>query len=165
MPDANVPSILNGDFEIAGAGGADVFAGWTETAGSGSVVDTEDDGNHICALTAGATANTKVTNTSAVVPGMGYIIQFKAAGDGTYSGRYAIYDVTNSAYIVGVTDTYVPGLTFITRRIPFTAPAACVSVRIELYCPTTDTGAAYFDDVVISIGAALYTKGVILRVA
>ncbi len=142
--------MTNGGFETAGAGGADIWGTWSETAGNGALADEAvlvHGGSHAAKLTAGAAANTEVTNTIAVVPGKDYSLNFWTEGDGTNGGRYAVYDVTNAAYIVAVTATGITGAAYAQINRGFTTPASCVSIRIELWCPTANGGIAYFDDV------------------
>ena len=148
--DYAIVDILNGGFETAGAGGADVWATWAETAGDGALANETTivhGGSDAAKVTAGATANTKVAQTCGVIPGHVYTLSFWTRGDGTNGGRYGVYDVSNSADIVAAVATGVTGTTYTQKTATFIAPAGCISVRIDLWCPTTDTGIAYFDDV------------------
>uniref|UniRef100_A0A6M3J8S3 CBM-cenC domain-containing protein n=1 Tax=viral metagenome TaxID=1070528 RepID=A0A6M3J8S3_9ZZZZ len=141
----------NVGFETAGAGDPDFFGTWTESAGNGAIADEGtlvDAGTHAAKLTAGATANTFVNQNITVIPGLSYQFTFKTRGDGTYGGRYGIYDVTHSQWITALTATAVSGTSYTTVTASVVAaPAACVSMGIYLYCPTTNTGIAYFDTV------------------
>ena len=142
--------LANGGFETAGAGGADVWGSWTETAGSGALANETTlvhGGSDAAKITAGATANTKVAQTITTVAGENYELEFWTRGDGTYAGRYGVYDVTGSADIVAAVTTGVAGTTYTMVQVRFTTPASCVSVRLDLWCPATNTGIAYFDDV------------------
>src|SRR3990170_2469103 len=142
--------LANGGFETAGAGGADVWGSWTETAGDGALANETTivhSGSDAAKITAGATANTKVAQTFATVAGENYELEFWTRGDGTNAGRYGVYDVTGSADIVAAVTTGVTGTTYTMVQVRFTTPARCVSVRPDLWCPATDTGIAYFDDV------------------
>jgi len=148
--DYAIVDILNGGFETAGAGGADVWATWAETAGDGALANETTivhGGSDAAKVTAGATANTKVAQTCGVIPGHVYTLSFWTRGDGTNGGRYGVYDVSNSADIVAAVATGVTGTTYTQKTATFIAPAGCISVRIDLWCPTTNTGIAYFDDV------------------
>src|SRR3990170_5387916 len=148
--DYAIVDILNGGFETAGAGGADVWATWAETAGDGALANETTivhGGSDAAKMTAGATANTKVAQTCGVIAGHVYILSFWTRGDGTNGGRYGVYDVSNSADIVAAVATGVTGTTYTQKTATFIAPAGCISVRIDLWCPTTNTGVAYFDDV------------------
>jgi len=156
-----VEFLTNGNFETAGAGGADVFGTWAETAGDGAIADEGTlvhGGSHAAKLTAGATANTKLAQTIAVRPESIHTLYMWTRGDGTYGGRYLVYDVTNAANIIAATATGITGTTYTLVTVSFTTPAACVSVRLDLMCPSTDTGIAYFDDVsVMGVLTGTYT--------
>ena len=112
--------MTNGSFETAGAGGADVFANWTETASDGAIADEGSlvkKGSHACKLTAGASVNTRIGNTGAsdrltVVAETDYKLSVWTRGDGTYSGFYQIYDHSNGANIVAKTTLAVTGTTY-----------------------------------------------------
>lgn len=70
---------LNGSFEIAGAGGADLFANWVESAGDGTVarVTTDNKTGSVClSLTAGSNRNTCVYQDITVTPGKAYMLTF-----------------------------------------------------------------------------------------
>ena len=175
---ANLGSELmdNIGFETAGGGGADVFAEWIEIASDGSIDDETtlvNSGSHACKLTQGSSLDTKINQTMTVIPGDVIDFNFYTRGDGTYDGRYQIYDITNGAPIVGATSTGVTGTTYtqITKR--FTVPALCVTLRIQFYPAATDTAVAYFDDCSLKVDTAtaqadyliiykhnLYTAGV-----
>jgi hypothetical protein len=142
--------LTNGDFETAGAGGADVFGTWVETAGTGAIASEATifhGGAAAAKLTAGATTNTKIANTITVVPGVTYVLSFWTRGDETYGGRYGVFNVTGGEDIIAATATGVTGITYTQVNVSFTAPASCVSIRIDLWCPSTNTGIVYFDDV------------------
>lgn len=147
-------TVVNPGFEIAGAGGADLFSGWTEATGDGAIAATTTAGEfHAGAtavkLTAGATKNTAVAYNLTVVPGQTYNFSFFTRGDGTYAGRYNIYDISNSADIIAATTTGVTGTTYTLVSNSFTAPTNCITAQIVFYCATTAAGIAYFDDVSI----------------
>jgi len=144
--------IENGGFETAGAGGADAFANWVEFLGDGAIARTTTAGEFYAGvaaakLTAGATANTQLYESRTVVPGQKYRYAFYTRGDGTYAGRYAIYDNTNSAYIVNITATGIIGTSYQRKFVDFTAPAGCIAVLCSVRPPATNTGIAYFDNV------------------
>jgi hypothetical protein len=144
--------ILNPGFETAGAGGADVFGTWTETAGDGAIADETTlvhGGAHACKLTGGATPPyyPQVYHTITVVPGQTYQLTFWTRGDGTNAGRYLVYDTNNVVSITGTLTTGVAGTTYTLVSKTFTAPAGCVSARVILVCPAVNGGIAYFDDV------------------
>ena len=140
--------LANGSFETAGAGGGDVFGSWVETAGDGAIADEVTEvysQAHAAKLTAGATANTKLDQNPTVIAETDYRLVFWTRGDGTHEGRYGIYDVTNAADIVAVTATGVTAEDYTEVVVDFTTPAGCTEIRIDLWCPSTNTGIAYFD--------------------
>ena len=71
--------IANGNFEIAGGGGADIWASWTETVGDGTLTNVTADhkeGANCCGQTAGATFNTLIYQNVTVVAGQAYRLTF-----------------------------------------------------------------------------------------
>jgi len=155
--------LTNAGFETAGGGGADVFGTWVETTGDGTIVDETTlfrSGAHAAKLTAGATANTKVAQTVAVVASVNYRLSFWTRGDGTYGGQYGVYDVSNSANIKAITATAITGTTYSLITYDFTTPVGCTSVRIDLWNPSINTGIAYFDDISLkAISASSLNNG------
>lgn len=139
----------NGDFETAGAGGADVFDDWTETASDGAIADEGVDvhgGSHAAKLTAGATKDTRISQTFTTTPGGEYALSFWTHGDGANAGRYRIYDETNGADIQALVTTGEAGAVYAEVTDTFTAPALCTSVSLTFQCPDLNTAIAYFDD-------------------
>lgn len=147
--------VTNGGFETAGGGGADVFGSWSESAGDGSITDDTGApyaGTHDCLLTAGASANTYVTQNITVVPYNYYRLTMRVMGDGTNAGRYRVYDVSNSVNILDTTSTGATSATAYSY-LPyfFYAPSGCTSVQIRLICPTANGGHAHFDSVSLQV--------------
>lgn len=145
---ANDTLLSNGGFETAGAGDPDFWADWTESAGDGALANettNKHEGTDAAKLTAGAGGNTQVYQVATVVAGKKYRLRFWTRGDGTYDGRYQVWDNDNSANIVVTTVTGVTGTAYASVVAEFTAPAGCTSARISLRCPVTDTGVCYFD--------------------
>lgn len=157
----------NPGFETAGGGGADVFGSWAETAGDGTIVRdlavfhaTSPAGVASARLTSGATSNTVITqNQAGLTPGDTATLGFWTRGSGAVAGRYAVYDVTNAAYILGITSTGITAATFAFVFYQFVLPAGCTEVRIELRCPDTNGIAAYFDDTDLRVRGAATTPG------
>lgn len=143
----DTPSVLNGNFEDT-SGTAD-WDNWTETAGDGAIAEETTDpywGNKSVKLTAGATANTEITQAGiTTIAATKYYLTFWTKGDGTNAGRYSIYDVTNAGYISTNQSTGVTGTSWEKFQVMFTTPAGCVQIRIELECPSANGGVAYFD--------------------
>lgn len=156
--------VSNPSFEIAGAGGADVFAGWNEVAGDGTI---EDDtvsyhwGGHSVKLTDLGAGAPRVNQTFVVAPTQTYRLTFWVRGDGANAGRYLVYDATNSANIISLTTTGIITTTWTPYFATFTAPTDCVSVIVGLYSSTTNDSVAYFDDVsLIRTDAHVYAASV-----
>ena len=153
--------LTNGGFETAGAGGADVFGTWVETAGDGAIARSTSSplfGTAHAQLTAGATANTKVAQTVAVTAGHHYALVFHQSIDdpGDDPGRYGVYDVANGADIIPITaasSAYQYLTTAGPVVVPFTTPAGCNSIRIDLWCPASNTDVIFYD------GVALFDLG------
>jgi len=146
----------NGGFGIAGAGGADVFDTWVESAGDGSIVDETTVvlyGSHACKLISGPTSNTYIYQQIGVTAGKTYRLTFGTRGDGTNACHYTVYDVSNATHIActggtGIRSTGVTsGAGYGRVYDNFVAPAGCANIRIILYCPAADAGYGYFDDV------------------
>lgn len=140
--------LSNGGFETAGAGGADIWANWTETAGDGTLANETSlvhEGADSAKMTAGATKDTRISQTITLVAGKKYRLRFWTRGDGTYDGLYQIWDVSNSAWIKSGTHTGVTGTAYAVVVHVFTAPAGCISAYTQLLCSTTEGGVCYFD--------------------
>lgn len=141
----------NGNFETGGVGGADVFGTWGETAGDGTIADggAGHGGAAHALLTSGATMNTELDQSITTVALEPYTLEFWTKGDGTNAGRYQIYNNTGAADIVATASTSVTADTWTKLRVPFIAPASCVSVLIRLWGPAVNGGHAHFDDVTV----------------
>lgn len=138
----------NGYFETLGAGGADVFASWTETAGSGEIAyetDYRASGAYSCKLTY-VTGEAYITHAVTVTASAECTLTFWTRGDDSVAGQYTIYDATNAADIVAKTSTGVTGTTWTKKSVTFDVPATCTSVGIYFHSPAS-AGDAYFDDV------------------
>jgi len=158
---ASIDLAYNGGFEIAGAGGADVWAYTNEGVGTGAIADEttlvhEGGSEHAAKLTAGSSANTYIqlnSGTVRVTPGISITLSMWTRGDGTNAGRYSVQDQTNSVFIRTAVSTGITGETYTQVDYSFTVPAGCYMLAITLWCPTTDTGIAYFDDVAVTCAA------------
>jgi len=151
------PELLtNGGFETAGDGGVDIWAGWTEEALDGALANetgSRHGGDDAAKITAGSAMTTHVWQAITVVPGQVYTFSFWTRGDGTNAGRYAVYDVTNGAYIYNWLTTGVSGATYVQDVVTITVPAGCISAYIMVCCPPLNGGIAYFDDVTVTLTA------------
>lgn len=151
--DAEGDNILeNPSFETAGAGGADVFANWNETASDGAIADETsivDDESHAAKLTAGASVNTKIVSdeiTSGFTVGKRQIINFMTRNDGTNPGRYQIEYYTDGWYdSIALTETCLSEGEYSNVCNSFTILAGTTKLRLTLMCPDVSTKIAYFD--------------------
>ena len=142
--------LSNPGFETAGGGGADIWASWGEVASDGALaneVGSVHGGSDAAKITAGASINTLVRQSATVAVGKLYKIVLWTRGDGTYAGRIKVRDIDNGINIINNVSTGVTGTSYAEVVRYVTAPAGCSTLRIELACPATDTGVAYFDDV------------------
>ncbi len=157
--------LLNGNFETAGAGGADVFAVWDDVAGDG-VIAVEGalvhGGAAAAKLTSGPSVNTWLRQGPTqqtvmyVIPGYTYTLNIYTRGDGSNSGRYAIYNETAGAYLTPLTSLAVPGTAYTLKSYPIVIPAGCYALRIYLAGPSVNGGVCYFDDVSLTIDQPLH---------
>jgi hypothetical protein len=146
-------AILNGGFEVLGAGGGDVFAEWMEvvTPGSASPVDETVDvysGQHAVKLENNGVNPCYVWQFIPALPGAVLDLTLATHGDGAVSSEYMVYDATNAAFIVPLTTTGVVGTTYIRKTFQFAVPAGCYSAWLGLMCPSVP-GTAWFDDVTL----------------
>lgn len=154
--------VLNGGFEAAGGGGADVFANWVETAGGTGSSITNDTvvfhgGAHAVKLTSGSLgASPSVSQVFTITGGVSYSLSFWTRGDGSAAGLYAVWDVTNSSWITTATSTGVSAATWTKVYVTFKPPAGCTSVQVYFYA-ATGSHFAHFDDVNLA-EADVYTK-------
>lgn len=144
--------LLNGGFETAGAGGADVFASWTESAGDGTIEITTTagefhSGTSACKMTSGPLANSGLSQIISVMPGRTYTITMWKRGDGTNSGRWSLWDQTNSAFIKTLGDGTIIGTEYQRITYAFRAPNGCLQVLLNLRGAAANGGVAYYDDI------------------
>ncbi len=155
-----VDVLRNGDFESPGAGGADIWEWWTETASDGAIADETTivhGGGHAAKLTAGPSVNARIYETSIpVLPNASIVLTFWTRGDGANAGRFAVYDETNAVWLRSLTSTGVTGATYTQVAYNITVPAACYSLRLDFWCPAVNGGYAYFDDAVLTWARPLH---------
>jgi hypothetical protein len=147
----NRDAIRNGSFEYWQNG---AMAWWTVAGTNGAATQDADphSGTYSLKLVAGAAVDKEEYQTVTLPPNplgrrRGWTITYWTKGDATYGGRYGIYDATNAADIVALTATGVTAATWAQQSVSFLQPFGCTSVRIRLMCPSTNTGACWFDDV------------------
>lgn len=91
-------------------------------------------------------------------------LDFWTRGDGTYAGRYGVYDVTNSAWITALTSTGVTSTTWTQVTTSFNIPNTCLRYRIQLETSSTNSSTAWFDDVSTYYSGITYTHTTDARV-
>lgn len=147
--------IQNPSFEIAGAGGADVFANWTEVYGLDGLVEDETvlvhSGSHAMKMTSSYLFADDCTQEINVTPGQDYVLSFWTRGDGTAQGRYGVYDVNGGVAIIPLTATGVTGTTYTKVSANFKAPVANSLIRIIFDCSLIHQGVFYLDDVSVKL--------------
>lgn len=147
--------VQNPGFEDLSAG-ADIWEDWTEEQNSGQISDegvVVHTGSHACKMVTGGAVNTDVYQDIAVAEQRIYEFSTWTQGDGTYDGRYQIYDNDGAADIIAKTGTGVTGAAYAQATASFLTPSGCTSVRVYLHCTDTDTGTCYFDDVSVKLYA------------
>lgn len=155
MPEYGPNLISNGDFEILGGGGADVFAGWTESVGDGTIAATTTTGEFVTGnavkLTAGTLRNSYLRSDEPVVAGETYRLSFSTRGSGGFPGRFGVYNDTGGSWIRLTGTSGIHSDSFQGVIYDFVVPSGCTTVRIYLYCPDTSSHFACFDDVELKL--------------
>lgn len=137
-------------FEIAGAGGADVFKLWTETKGTGSIA--RDAGSHTGGYAAKLTSvggNVDVGSYSMpVIEGATYTYSVWTHGDGTVAARLRVLRGDLGAYLVdassgNATTDYAH---YTTTFIPPPGYGSVIILQFRLAA----TGSVWIDDVSVS---------------
>lgn len=134
--------VLNGGFETAGGGGADVFADWVESNTNGTVSQATayvKAGTYSCALsiktnTGGSFA--QVEQTIAVTAVTPYALKFwwfvhDRLGTMRDGVQYRVWDATNSAVIKDWEIFKYTSEDFTEEIASFTTPTGCISIEIE----------------------------------
>jgi hypothetical protein len=147
-------AVINPSFEIAGAGGADVFAWWVEAYGDDGQVEQDSaqhyEGSYSCKITATSTgaASPGVTIGVEVEAGEVFDLSFAVRGDGTNNGRFLVYDSTNSANVIALSSVGHTAASWAVKTYTVTVPAGCERITLSLYTSGTGTGGVtWFDDV------------------
>lgn len=142
--------LVNGGFETAGAGGADIWANWAENAGTGALADETtivQAGGHAAKITAAPVSGAPVIEQDATVAANAWhILQFYARGDGTNAGRWQIYEVTGATNITTLASTAVTATTYAQKSAVWRMVPVNTTVRIRALAGNAGTGAvSYFD--------------------
>lgn len=142
--------VSNSGFEVAGAGGADVFGSWIEIASDGTIADEGSivaHGSHAAKLTAGPSLDTRLLAQCAVAAGKTYRLTFFTRGEGTNPTYYSVYDITNATYIIPPASTGISTVSYSVFQTDFVVPAGCNQVYVGIWCPVANGAVSYFDDV------------------
>lgn len=142
--------LSNGGFESAGGGGGNVWADWVEVASDGELEDEltyVHSGSHAMAAMAGPSLNTRVYQNATVTAAALHTLSFWTRGQGSYAGRYSIYDNSNAQFLHYRVSTGVPGTTYTQVIVYVVTPSGCTSISIVLLCPESNGAISYFDDV------------------
>lgn len=85
----------------------------------------------------------------AVTPAENLTLRFWCKNDGSADAYayYAVYDLTNAAYIVGPSATGVASTNYTEVVAPFTVPSGCTSIRVYFYTDLFAARDVWLDDV------------------
>lgn len=139
--------MTNPGFEQVGTGSPDLFEGWAESAGTGTITRNTiifHNGAASCQITFGSGGVNYVAQYLPLKEGETYNLSWYTRGDGSVAGRYLIFDNTNLANIVSLTSTGVTGTSFTEVSVDFTVPADCKEVVLFVYGPSS-SGTCYHD--------------------
>lgn len=155
--------LLNGGFEDAGAGGADVFANWTEFTDGGKLTLTQatatpapNSGTYYCEMySVSATGTGHVYQDVTVQEGTYYRLSYYSRIGTIYAdqmGRVGVYDNSNSEWIISKEPTGLfSSLEWQQGTHFFTVPTGCTSIRIYLYQSVISDTYVYYDDVKLEV--------------
>ena len=148
--------ILNPSFETVSAGPD--WDNWAEDDQGGQQADETSitySGSHAVKLICTDVGeNAWVYQDISVSDEVYYTLTFYTRGDGTYSGRYRIQDITGTpSDIQSETNTGITGTNYTKVTKVFKTPVSCDTIRIFFISQSTATGAyAYFDSASLELG-------------
>jgi hypothetical protein len=148
--------ISNPGFETAGGGGADIWANWIETAGSGTLANdtsNEHNGSDCASLTTVSTNTCLITQNATVTANTKYLLTYwSKSGHASNSGaiRHRVLDASDSDAVI-IDSNYSGNTTtdWVQTALQFTTPADCVLAKLVFLSPSGNYE-AFVDDVVIS---------------
>jgi hypothetical protein len=148
--------ILNPGFEDATAHD---FDSWTEDTDTGNATITQDASFHGGAASCKILSNVggdvggNVNQNFSVEAGESYQLSFWSKTSDDFSsmqGRFSVYDVTNSDWIVPRTEAYIFSQSEWTEAIHFfNIPTGCVTATLYLYQNYDSGSSVFYDDVEI----------------
>lgn len=161
--DGGADMLVNGGFETAGGGGADVFGTWVEDTDGGNLTLTRasttpdpNSGSWYCEMySVNATGVGNVYQDVTVVSGSYYRLSLYSRIGTIYAdqqGKVGIYDNSNSEWIISKEPTGLFSSTEWQQGTHFfTAPPGCTSVRIYLYQSVISDTYVHYDDVKLEV--------------
>ncbi len=168
--------VLNGGFETAGGGGADVFANWVESNNNGTIAQSSSyakAGTYSCRLSIKTNVGgsyAQVEQAIAVTEETPYILKFWWFVEDRYSTmkdgiKYRIWDAIGSAVIKDWESFNYISEDFTEEVAAFETPTGCTSIEIEFKtADVTDSAVLGFVDAVTLFETAS-TPGVIETLA
>jgi hypothetical protein len=132
------------------------WANWTEVvSGTGNFYDFTlhpHSGSHAVSMYSGNTMLSYLHQTIATTASTLHLFGFwRFKTDSWPQARYAVYDVTNAAYIVPKTSIAITlEDEWYFTPVFFTTPVGCISVRLELWCSPEKYAQIYYDDVILN---------------
>lgn len=141
VPVAGAELLSNGGFEIAGGGGGDIWANWTEDLGNGALVDEVElvyAGSHAARTANGVNAGdyAQVIAQITTIGSTWYLLSVYAAGDGGGSGgRIYLYDNTNGVFLVNARQTGISNTIYTAIPLTIRVPANTASLWMMLRSP------------------------------
>ena len=140
---SNSPATLNGGFETAGGGGADVFANWTEAVASTTTIADEGvivhSGSHACAISVNVTNDPGSIAQTVLVQGHVY----------SYS-LWAIYVGVSATITVGGVTTIYSTHTVTTSYAQYSGTFTAVDTTFKIKTGEAASTIVYIDDVVLN---------------
>ena len=149
--------VLNPGFETAGGGGADIWANWTETAGSGTLANNTTgahNGNDCASMTTVSGNYAKVEQNITVTEETTYLLSYWSKNTAASTAgdiRHQVIDLTADpdADIIAITKTGNETSSWKQNVIQFTTPTNCVLVKIVFYSPSGNHE-AFIDDFMLT---------------
>lgn len=140
------PALLNGDFETAGAGGADVFANWLETVISTSTISQEavifHSGAKSCKFGVNAAQSDCYVRQVNAVPGKRYRIKFWARNGNGLVGGISFSHAGSALYSTGL-------LTAVFQQFSYEFTASSNDFKFGRQATISASASIYLDDVEI----------------
>jgi hypothetical protein len=151
--------VSNSGFETAGGGDPDIFASWTEFEDSGNADIAQDSTNYY-----EGSKSCRIDTVAGEGAGVGYVSQdFSVEAGEVYEltlrslvsdsifptqGRYAVYDVTNAAWITTIRGTGAfSSVEWLLISDIFRIPIGCSTARLYLYQNIYTGESVYYDSV------------------